>query len=144
MALAACVLAACGPSQADVAADRQSLKALLAGDQEVSQVLWLTDTVVAKGHGKMASQMLTKDAIPLAQKNRERASATQVKTPWGRAELEKTKKLVEDRRASLDSYVKALDTDEVEAVIKELEAQKLLEKRGLELSSEIDRQPGGS
>lgn len=124
-------LAACGPSEADLARDRAALEQVMAADVKVAGELRKADGELAAGDRTTASETVKTKVIPHADANVTTAEALRPKTPWGKARAVDVTTLVRERRKSLDAYAAALAGDDGNALLAAIESQKLVEKRAL-------------
>ena len=131
------VVVAVGCQGQGTANDQARLSALLSADMRVSTILRRADEHAVKGRAKEALEVLRREALPLAEKNAADLARASFASPWGNDRAREVRALFADRHASIESYSRALDSDDIAQVIQSMESQKSLEERAQSLAGAI-------
>lgn len=138
--VATTTLVACGPSEADRARDRTAIERVLAADVAVAGLLREADAALGAGDRERAVGHVKTKVVPAADANIIAATGLRATTPWGKARGADLVSLTADRRKSLDGYAKALGSDDGDALLAAIEAQRSIEKRALALWQSVELQ----
>jgi hypothetical protein len=132
---------ACGPPRAELEADRDRLREVLALDGGVSQTMHRADQAMATGATDEARRLMLAEAKPTAAENARRAERAAASTEWGRARRAELVELLRERAAGLDEYAAAMGSGDAERVLAALERQQAIERRALGLVRSLERPP---
>ncbi len=121
--------------------DRATLLRVVATDQEVSRALHRADELVAKGKVAEASDVVAKDARPKVELAAAELAAAEPTSSWGKARAADVRVVLKARRETIDGYVAALASDDVQKVIDALEAQKPVEARAMAVAAVVRAGP---
>jgi hypothetical protein len=133
--------AACGPSRAELEADRGRLRAVLNVDGDVSRALHRADQAMATSQRDEARRLVLGEAKPVASENARRAEGVSASTDWGKARKAELQALARDRASSLDEYAAAMTSGDVQRVLDALERQRDIERRAVALSEALEHPP---
>ena len=115
------------------ASDRAQLAALVQQDKEIDMLLHQADLATSKGQGAEAATIISDRAAPATSTLIDQASRFSPASGWGRARRDELAGLLQDRARSMGEYANALRSDDLRRVVEQLEAQRSLERRALEL-----------
>jgi hypothetical protein len=125
----------------DCVNDARELGAVMGADAVTARHLHEIDAVGARGRSAEAADRIAQHAIPAAEAALERARAANLRTRWGARTRAEALELLEARRGSSLAYAQALRSDSIDRVVREMETQRLVEKRALELQRKMREPP---
>jgi len=121
--------------------DRRDAQAVLAKDRRVAGVLHEADVIALAGRPLDAAGRIEKDARGLMGEAVSGARSLAPRTRWGDARAKDLVALTEQRRGLIDSYAAALRSEDLGRVLEQMEKQRDLEKRAVEVENSLRALP---
>jgi hypothetical protein len=126
------------------ARDRDAVSALLAEEQGVVALLHEADGLASKGQGAAAADRIERAARAQSERVIARVEQFQPASRWGVEARHDLHNLARERRVAMDAYARALRSDALEVVVREMEAQRTLEALALALQQRLAKPPDAS
>jgi len=121
--------------------DRVAFQALLSMDQRVSGMLREVDDLALTGRPIDAADRIDKGTRAAMDEVVTDANQVTPRTKWGVERKKEVVGLTQQRRELLDAYAKALRSEDLQRVVAEMEKQRDLEKRAVEVQRGIASTP---
>jgi hypothetical protein len=122
-------------------ADQRALMTVLAEDQRVVTVLRQVDDGAFDGKPLEAADRVDKAARPSMVKVVSLARGVEPRTRWGEARKQEVLALILRRQTLVDGYGEALRSEDLPRVLAEMEKQRDLEKRAVEVERAVRALP---
>lgn len=123
------------------AEDRRAVQTVIDADQRVSRMLHEADGLALEGKPLEAAKHLDQGARPAMDQVVTDARRLSPRTKWGASRKDEVVALTADRLELLDGYVEALRAENLERVLAEMEKQRDLEKRAVEVKRRVSETP---
>lgn len=123
------------------AQDQTALRSVIARDQQVAKLLHEADDDALAGRPVAAADRIEKGAQTAIGGIVDDARAISPRTKWGAARKSDVLALTERRKELLAAYAEALRSEDLERVVAQMERQRDLEKRALEVHGEVSATP---
>ncbi len=130
------------PASTACANDRTTVLELLKSDKTASANLHRADALVTQGQAGACPALIETSVLPVLDKAIVTAKSAPVTTPWGQARRAELVTLMEHRREGARRYVAALLSDEISQVVEQMQSQRDIERRALDVESKIQAQAG--
>lgn len=121
--------------------DQRGLMAVLAEDQRVVAVLRRVDDGAFDGKPLEAADRVDKEARPPMARVVSLARGIEARTRWGEARKQEVVALTARRQELVDGYGEALRSEDLARVLAEMEKQRDLEKRAVEVERAVRALP---
>jgi hypothetical protein len=139
--LTACLVASPGcKSDARASAcssDRTAIQRLVDDDKQIDKLLHQADVAASRGQGTEAAALISSRAAPSEKDVLERTRAFNPASRWGRNRRTEMLALAEDRARSMADYAEALRSDDLKRVVEQMETQRKLEQRAVDLDRKL-------